>query len=183
MREIALVVLGAGLVAALPGFGVALQRGLVGAPARVTGGAVALCVMLAWGVEHAVLAPLALASLRTFAAVMIVASCVLVANHAANRGREDVDALPSRLVPLSVAACCALALGAIDVAGQPFAGMLVHAVGAGVGVGIAMVLFAALRQRTDVADVPAPFRGAPIALLNAAFVALALMGLAGLGAG
>ena len=41
-------------------------------------------------------------------------------------------------------------------------------------------LFAAMRERLDGADVPASFRGAPIALVNAGLMALAFMGFAGL---
>jgi electron transport complex protein RnfA len=43
-----------------------------------------------------------------------------------------------------------------------------------------MVLFAGLRERLRLADVPAAFAGAPIAFLTAGFLSLAFMGFAGL---
>jgi len=39
-----------------------------------------------------------------------------------------------------------------------------------------------MRERLEAADVPASFRGAPIALINAGLMALAFMGFAGMGA-
>ena len=43
-----------------------------------------------------------------------------------------------------------------------------------------MVLFAAIRERLAVADVPAPFRGHAIALITAGLMSLAFMGFSGL---
>jgi Na+-translocating ferredoxin:NAD+ oxidoreductase RnfA subunit len=40
--------------------------------------------------------------------------------------------------------------------------------------------FAGLRERLEAADVPAPFRGAPIALVTAGLMALAFMGFTGM---
>jgi len=59
---------------------------------------------------------------------------------------------------------------------------LVFGASAGAGFGLALLLFTALRERLETADVPAAFRGAPIALLTAGLMALAFMGFAGLGA-
>lgn len=45
---------------------------------------------------------------------------------------------------------------------------------------LVMVLFAAIRERLAVADVPAPFRGNAIALITAGLMSLAFMGFSGL---
>ena len=52
--------------------------------------------------------------------------------------------------------------------------------GAAAGFGIVLVLFAAMRERLALADVPAPFRGTPIGLISAGLMALAFMGFKGL---
>ena len=51
---------------------------------------------------------------------------------------------------------------------------------AAVGFSLVMVLFAAIRERLVVADVPAPFRGNAIALITAGLMSLAFMGFSGL---
>ncbi len=43
-----------------------------------------------------------------------------------------------------------------------------------------MVLFAAIRERLAVSDIPAPFRGSSIALITAGLMSLAFMGFTGL---
>jgi electron transport complex protein RnfA len=57
---------------------------------------------------------------------------------------------------------------------------LLYGFGAAVGFSLVLVLFAALRERIAVADVPVPFRGASIALVTAGLMSLAFMGFAGL---
>jgi electron transport complex protein RnfA len=57
---------------------------------------------------------------------------------------------------------------------------LLFGASAGAGFGLALLLFTALRERLETADMPAAFRGAPIALLTAGLMALAFMGFAGL---
>ena len=45
---------------------------------------------------------------------------------------------------------------------------------------LVLILFAAMRERVSVADVPEIFKGAPIALITAGFMSLAFMGFSGL---
>lgn len=57
---------------------------------------------------------------------------------------------------------------------------LTYSFGAALGFALVLLAFAALRQRLDTADVPAPFRGAAIQLISAGIVAMCLLGFAGL---
>ncbi len=56
----------------------------------------------------------------------------------------------------------------------------VYGFGAALGFSLVLILFAAMRERLAVADVPQPFQGAPIALITAGLMALAFMGFTGL---
>lgn len=51
--------------------------------------------------------------------------------------------------------------------------------GAALGFTFVLVIFAALRERLQTADIPRPFRGTPIALITAGILALAFMGFGG----
>jgi electron transport complex protein RnfA len=57
---------------------------------------------------------------------------------------------------------------------------VIFALGAALGFTLAMVLFAGLRERLDLAPVPKSFRGTAIALVTAGLLSLAFMGFAGL---
>ena len=52
--------------------------------------------------------------------------------------------------------------------------------GAAIGFSLILILFAALRERIAIADVPAPFRGAAIGMITAGLMSLAFMGFTGL---
>ena len=57
---------------------------------------------------------------------------------------------------------------------------LLYGFGAAIGFTMILVLFAAIRERVDQADVPEPFKGNAIALFTAGFMSLAFMGFSGL---
>lgn len=55
----------------------------------------------------------------------------------------------------------------------------VYGLGAALGFTLVLILFAAMRERLDAADVPQPFKGSPIALITAGIMAIAFMGFGG----
>ena len=55
-----------------------------------------------------------------------------------------------------------------------------YSLGAAAGFAFVLIGFAALRQRLETADLPAPFRGYPINLISAGIIAMCLLGFAGL---
>jgi Na+-translocating ferredoxin:NAD+ oxidoreductase subunit A len=57
---------------------------------------------------------------------------------------------------------------------------LVFGFGGALGFTLVMVMFAAMRERLEAADVPLPFRGASIALITAGIISIAFMGFAGM---
>ena len=57
---------------------------------------------------------------------------------------------------------------------------VVYAVASAIGFGIALVLFAGLREQLELANVPKSFKGIPIALITAGILAMAFMGFSGL---
>ena len=86
-------------------------------------------------------------------------------------------------LPLITTNCAVLGVALLNVNRQHgLLESLVFGASAGAGFGLALLLFTALRERLDTADVPQAFRGAPVALVTAGLMALAFMGFAGLGA-
>ncbi|TAH62712.1 MAG: electron transport complex subunit RsxA, partial [Gottschalkiaceae bacterium] len=57
---------------------------------------------------------------------------------------------------------------------------VVHAVGAAIGFTLAIVLFAGIRERLALADVPESLQGFPIALITAGLMSIAFLGFTGL---
>ena len=57
---------------------------------------------------------------------------------------------------------------------------LLYAFATSVGYGIAMVLFAGMREQLSLSNVPKAFRGIPIALITVSILAMAFMGFSGM---
>ena len=57
---------------------------------------------------------------------------------------------------------------------------VVFATATAIGFSLALVLFAGLRERLEMEDIPAAMKGMPIALLTAGILAMAFMGFSGL---
>jgi electron transport complex protein RnfA len=84
-------------------------------------------------------------------------------------------------LPLITTNCAVLGVALINLERQHgFVESLVFGAAAAAGFGLALLLFAGLRERMDTADVPSAFRGTPIALVTAGLMALAFMGFNGL---
>ena len=84
-------------------------------------------------------------------------------------------------LPLITTNCAVLGVALLNVREQH---QLIEAVlfgfGAGVGFGIVLVSFAALREKIERSPVPLAFKGAPIALITAGIMAMAFMGFSGM---
>ncbi len=63
---------------------------------------------------------------------------------------------------------------------QPFLSIMVYSFGAALGFGLVVIGFAAMSLRLSTANVPSPFRDAPILLLSAGIAAMGFLGFAGL---
>jgi len=64
--------------------------------------------------------------------------------------------------------------------GNGLVASMLYGAGSALGFTLVILLFAGLRERIALANVPAAFAGAPIALITAGLLSLAFMGFAGL---
>jgi Na+-translocating ferredoxin:NAD+ oxidoreductase subunit A len=129
------------------------------------------------------LVPLGLEYLRTLVFILLIAGVVQFTEILVRATSPLLHQLLGIFLPLITTNCAVLGVALLNVERQHgLLESLVFGASAGAGFGLALLLFTALRERLETADVPAAFRGAPIALLTAGLMALAFMGFAGLGA-
>jgi len=84
-------------------------------------------------------------------------------------------------LPLITTNCAVLGVALLAVGRDlSLAGTIVFSAGAAAGFSLVMVLFGAIRERLEGADVPTPFRGAPIAVITAGIMSLGFLGFVGL---
>ena len=128
-----------------------------------------------------VLVPLDLAYLRTLAFILVIAASVQFTEIMVRRLSPLLYQVLGIYIPLIATNCAVLGVAMLNVQqANNFAQSVFFGLGAAGGFALVLVLFAAIRERLEVADVPAPFRGTAIALMTAGIMSLAFMGFAGM---
>ena len=77
--------------------------------------------------------------------------------------------------------CIILAVPLMSVGNKySFIDSIVFAFGSGLGFSLALIIMASIREKLELADVPEPFKGTPIAFIVTGLIALAFAGFSGL---
>ena len=141
----------------------------------------ALASAACWLVNKFMLIPLNLGYMQTVTFILVIASIVQVVEMFL---KKSVPALYKALgvfLPLITTNCAVLGVVLVNVQeGYDFLLSVVNGAAGGLGFTLAIVLFASVRERVDKAECPECFKGFPIALITAGFLALAFMGFSGL---
>lgn len=133
---------------------------------------------LSYLIERWVLVPNDLRYLRTF--VLVAVAIILVRPVGWLLPRWGWTPAYPAFVRLMAANCVILGAALLTARTASVAAALWLGIGSGLAFAALLLTFTALHQRVQQADVPASFRDAPIALITAGLMAVALMGLIGL---
>jgi len=127
------------------------------------------------------LAPLGLEYLRTITFILVIAVVVQFTEMVVHKTSPLLYQVLGIFLPLITTNCAVLGVALLNIQEQHgFLESAVYGFGAAVGFSMVMILFAAMRERIAVADVPEAFRGSAIALVTAGLMSLAFMGFSGL---
>lgn len=146
---------------------------------------------ITWGVYQLVLAPgsillggilpQGLVFLRTVCFILVIASLVQLVEMFL---KKFVPVLYSALgiyLPLITTNCAILGVAFLVIDNEfNFLSATIFSIGTAIGFGLVMVLFAALRERLELAPISRSFKGWPIAFIAASLVAIAFFGFASL---
>jgi len=128
-----------------------------------------------------VLVPLELDYLRTIAFILVIAASVQFTEIMVRRLSPLLDQVLGIYIPLIATNCAVLGVALLNVQQSTgFVQSVFYGLGAAGGFALVLVMFAAIRERLDAADIPAPFRGTAIALMTAGIMSLAFMGFSGM---
>ncbi|HEY9035192.1 MAG TPA: electron transport complex subunit RsxA [Pseudomonadales bacterium] len=130
---------------------------------------------------HWLLKPLGLEYLQTISFILVIAVVVQFTEMVVHKTSPLLHRVLGVFLPLITVNCAVLGVALINVNKQfDFIHSTLYGFGAAVGFSLVLILFAAMRERITVADVPAPFKGSAIAMITAGLMSLAFMGFAGL---
>ena len=128
------------------------------------------------------LIPLDLSYLRTLSFILVIAVTVQVTEMVIRKSSPLLYRVLGVFLPLITTNCAVLGVALLNVrkADSTLLSSALYGFGAAVGFSLILVLFAAMREKIAVADVPAPFKGPSIAMITAGLMSLAFMGFSGL---
>ncbi|HEY5642988.1 MAG TPA: electron transport complex subunit RsxA [Woeseiaceae bacterium] len=128
-----------------------------------------------------ILEPLDVEYLRTVAFILVIAASVQFTEIMVRRISPVLDQVLGIYIPLIATNCAVLGVALLNVQqSQGFVQSVFYGFGAAAGFALVLVLFAAIRERLEAADIPAPFRGSAIALMTAGIMSLAFAGFSGM---
>jgi Na+-translocating ferredoxin:NAD+ oxidoreductase subunit A len=142
---------------------------------------IAVSTAISWVVYHCVLVPFDLVYLRTAAFILTIAVFVQLEEMFIRKVSPTLYSALGIYLPLIVVNCAVLAAAfyAIDYE-LNFINSIVYALGVAAGYFLAIVLFAGIRERIELAPVSRSFKGYPIAFITASLMSLAFLGFKGL---
>jgi electron transport complex protein RnfA len=146
-----------------------------------TGFVLTLSSATAYLLHEYVLVTLELEYLRTISFILVIAASVQLTEIMVRRLSPMLDQVLGIYIPLIATNCAVLGVALLNVQeSKGFVQSIFFGFGASLGFALVLVMFAAMRERIEAADIPAPFRGTAIALMTAGIMSLAFMGFSGM---
>lgn len=140
-----------------------------------------LASISSWMIEYYLLMPFGLPYLRILSFIFVIAVVVQFTELTVRKTSPALYRLLGIFLPLITTNCAVLGVALLNISqSYNFIESAVYGFSAAAGFSLVLILFAAIRERLALADVPAPFKGSSIALITAGLMSLAFMGFTGL---
>lgn len=139
----------------------------------------ALAAIVTWCLQNYILIPFGIEYMQTIVFILVIAALVQMVEIVLKKVSPALYQALGIFLPLITTNCAVLGV-AILMVQKDFSLItgVVYAVATAIGFALALVLFAGIRERLEVEDVPQALRGVPIALITASLLAMAFMGFA-----
>ena len=143
-----------------------------------------LATLVTWLIQNLILTPLNLGYLQTLSFILVIAALVQMVEIILKKVSPPLYQALGVFLPLITTNCAVLGV-AITVVQKDYSLLmsLDYAIASAIGFGLALVLFAGLREQLALANVPKGMRGVSITLVTASLLALAFMGFSGVDGG
>ena len=150
---------------------------------------ITLATLVTYLINQYLLVPFGITFLQTIAFILVIAALVQMVEIVLKKVSPSLYQALGIFLPLITTNCAVLGV-AINVVTKEFAfvpgGMLnlgqalVYAFATSLGYGLAMVIFAGIREHLALNNVPKAFKGVSIAIISVGILALAFMGFSGM---
>jgi electron transport complex protein RnfA len=143
-----------------------------------------LATLVTWCIQMFVLVPFGLEFLQTLAFILVIASLVQMVEIILKKVSPPLYQALGVFLPLITTNCAVLGVAILVI--QKDYNLLMsldYALASALGFGIALILFAGLREQLEYANVPKGMKGVSITLITASLLSLAFMGFSGVDGG
>ncbi len=141
---------------------------------------ITIATMITYLLNYYLLVPLEIEFMRTISFILVIAALVQMVEIILKKISPALYQALGIFLPLITTNCAVLGVALLTIQkNYSFLGSITYAVGISLGFGLAMVVFAGIREQLELGKVPAAFKGVPIALVTAGILAMAFMGFAG----
>ncbi|MDF2547033.1 electron transport complex subunit RsxA [Anaerosolibacter sp.] len=140
-----------------------------------------LASIITYLVQIFILDTMGLGYLQTIAFILVIAALVQFVEMVIQKTSPTLYQALGVYLPLITTNCAVLGVALLNIQSEfNLIETIVNAIGASLGFSLAIILFAGIRERLEIADVPAVFKGFPIALITASLMSIAFLGFTGL---
>lgn len=141
----------------------------------------AIASIVAYLIQYYILVPLNITYMQTIIFILVIAALVQMVEIILKKVSPALYQALGIFLPLITTNCAVLGVAILLVQKEYNLGeAVVYAVSVAIGFTLALVLFAGLRERLELENVPKAMKGVPIALITAGILAMAFMGFSGL---
>ncbi len=151
--------------------------GMTGAVAFV----MTLATIITYLLQTYILVPLSITFMQTITFILIIASLVQLVEIVLKKVSPPMYQALGIFLPLITTNCAIMGVALLAVQNNyNLVESVLFGIANAIGFGLALILFAGIREHLDLVDVPKPMRGVPIAFIVAGLLSLAFMGFSGI---
>ena len=141
----------------------------------------ALSSIVAWSIQEFILVPLGIEYMQTIVFILVIAALVQMVEIVLKKVSPSLYQALGIFLPLITTNCAVLGVAILMIQKEfNLLQSFTYSVSTALGFALALVIFAGLRERLELEDVPAALKGIPVSLIVAAILAMAFMGFSGL---
>ena len=143
-----------------------------------------LATLVTWLVQNLVLVPAGLEYLQTIVFILVIASLVQMVEIILKKVSPTLYQALGIFLPLITTNCAVLGVAILVIQKEMnLAQSLVYAFSTAIGFGLALTVFAGIREQLELTNIPKGMRGMAIVLVTAGLLSLAFMGFSGVDVG
>ncbi|NLW00090.1 MAG: electron transport complex subunit RsxA [Clostridiales bacterium] len=141
----------------------------------------AMTSLITYIIQYGILEPLNIQYLQTIVFILVIACLVQFVEMVIQKSSPTLYKALGVYLPLITTNCAVLGVAIINIDEKyDLIQALFNGIGAALGFTLAIVLFAGIRERLELSDIPKPLKGFPIALITAGLMSVAFLGFQGL---